>query len=85
MAEPEFDEQNRSLMLAFDSVKLCAVCGNPAILCQDPELQDKWKAAPPVRCHRNTALLVAQSKVTEETNPQMHALIWRAVLDEERA
>lgn len=84
MAEPEWDEETRALGLAHELLDLCPVCGGPAYLCQDPELQDHWKAQAPVRCHRQTALLVAQSKVSEQTNPQMHALLWRAELEDER-
>lgn len=85
MAEPEYDEQTRALMLAHDEVNICPACGGPAYLCQDPDLQEDWQALDPVRCHKKTAILVAQSKVTEETNPQHEALLWRAALKDEGA
>lgn len=80
MAEPEWDEQTRELALAYDAVDLCRVCGGPAFLCQDPEMQDQWVGADPVRCHRQTAVLQRQKGVTEKTNPFPQALIFRAVL-----
>lgn len=82
MAEPEWDDESRALAIAYNDVDLCPSCGGPAYLCQDPELQEQWKAEPPVRCHRTTAILRAQKSMTEETNPQLGALLWRAVLDE---
>lgn len=84
MAEPEWDQETRDLALAYAAVDLCPVCAGPAYLCQDPALQDNWRALPPVRCHRRTALLQAQAQVTEKTNPQMAALMWRTVLVERR-
>lgn len=81
MADPEWDEDTRALALGFDQMDLCAACGGPAFLCQDPENQYNWKIPPPVRCHRTTALRVAQRKVTEETNPVPEALLWRSILN----
>ncbi len=80
MAEPEFDDDTRALMLAVDQVDLCPSCGGPAYLCQDPDLQFDWRVPAPVRCHATTALLAAQARVTEETNPQHAALLWRVAL-----
>lgn len=68
------------LAIAHHDVDLCAVCGGPAYLCQDPELQDSWEVSPPVRCHRTTAIRERQKGMTEQTNPHMAALIWSAVL-----
>lgn len=76
MAEPEWDDATRDLVLGLDAVDLCAVCGGPAYLCQDPALQDEWRAGDPVRCHAHTARLARQKGVTEETNPQVGALLW---------
>lgn len=84
VAEPEWDAQTRDLVLAHDAVDLCPRCGGPAYLCQDPELQDRWAAAAPVRCHRITAVREAQKGVTEKTNPHVDALIWGSVLKEAR-
>jgi hypothetical protein len=83
MAEPEWDEETRSLALALDDVDLCPVCSGPAYLCQDPANEFSFHVPPPVRCHRQTALLEAQKQVTEQTNPNMAALMWRTVLTEE--
>jgi len=84
MAEPEWDQETRDLAQAHAQIDLCPICGGPAYLCQDPDLQDSWRALPPVRCHKRTALMLAQSKVTEKTNPQAGALMWAAVLAEPR-
>lgn len=84
MAEPEWDEQTRDIALAYSAVELCPRCGGPAYLCQDPEFQERWQAPPPIRCHRLTAIRVAQKAVTEETNPAVDALIWGSVLKEAR-
>ncbi len=83
MLEPEWDPETRDLALAHASVAMCPSCHGPAHLCQDPALQESWRVPPPVRCHKRTALMQAQSKVTEQTNPQMGALLWSAVLDED--
>jgi hypothetical protein len=81
MAEPEWDEATRDLVLANDAVKLCSVCRGPAYLCQDPERQDDWRAGDPVRCHAQTARLQRAKGVTEETNPHMAALSFPVFLD----
>lgn len=83
MAEPEWDEETRNLVLANDQVDLCPRCGRPTFICQDPANQFNWKAQPPVRCHATTALRLAQKGVTEETNPAVDALIWRVALSAE--
>jgi len=80
LAEPEWDEQTRDVALALDAIDFCPRCGGPAYLCQDPELQDQWGVAPPVRCHRVTAVKRAQKGFTEESNPVVEALIWKSVL-----
>jgi hypothetical protein len=76
MAEPEWDEATRDLALALDSVDMCPICGGPSYLCQDPQRQDDWQAADPIRCHAQTARLQRAKNVTEETNPHTSALIW---------
>jgi hypothetical protein len=81
MAEPEWDEDTRNLALGLAQVDLCQSCGGPAFLCQDPVNEFHWGVPPPVRCHRTTALRLAQRKVTEETNPVPEALLWRTVLN----
>lgn len=80
MAEPEWDEATRDLVLALDAVPMCPVCGGPSVLCQDPELQDDWRAADPIRCHAHSARLMRQRAVTEETNPGLAALLWPVYL-----
>lgn len=76
MAEPEWDEQTRTLALGYDNVAICPICGGPAYLCQDPANQFAFDVLPPVRCHRKTALVNKQRQVTEQTNPVVEALIW---------
>lgn len=82
MAEPEWDEQTRETAMALDSVDLCPLCGRPSEVCQDPDLQDDWAVGLPVRCHASTALMQAQARVTEETNPNSGALLWNVRLRE---
>jgi len=76
MAEPEWDQATRDLVLAYAQVDLCPICGGPAYLCQDPERQDNWIGKDPIRCHAQTARLARAKNVTEATNPHMAALIW---------
>ena len=80
--EPEWDEQSRQTAIALAHVDLCPLCGRPSDVCQDPNRQDDWLAGPPIRCHAYTALLQAQARVTEDTNPQSAALIWTTELRE---
>lgn len=86
MLEPEWDEDTRTMALAYDAVEMCPRCGGPAYLCQDSANQDNWQIPAPVRCHRITALRTAQKPFTEKTNPVVEALVWRTVLatDERR-
>jgi hypothetical protein len=76
MAEPEWDQDTRELVLAHDQVQLCPRCGLPPEICQDPERQFDWRVSPPVRCHVMTALRSDMTRFTEESNPVMSALIW---------
>lgn len=76
MAEPEWDEDTRNLALALDAIPMCPLCGNPTSICQDAEHQFDWHAEDPVRCHAQTARLARQASVSEETNPQVEALLW---------
>lgn len=80
MVDPEWDEDTRNLAVGLSQVDLCPVCGSPSFICQDPVNEFNWKVLPPVRCHRKSALVAAQRKVTEETNPVPEALLWRVVL-----
>jgi hypothetical protein len=80
MAEPEWDEDTRNLVLGYANVDLCPRCGGPAYLCQDPAREFDWTIPAPVRCHRLTALRHAQKGVTEQTNPVTDALIWSTIL-----
>jgi hypothetical protein len=82
MAEPEWDEATRELVLGLDAVDLCPSCGGPSYLCQDAAREFDWKVSKPVRCHRSTALKQAQRRISEETNPIPEALLWQAVLSD---
>jgi hypothetical protein len=84
MAEPEWDQATRDLVLALDAVPTCPVCGRPSYLCQDPARQEDWKAGDPIRCHATTARLTRQKGVTEQTNPHMAALVWPVSLLDRR-
>lgn len=85
MAEPEWDEATRDLVLGLDGVNLCPACGGPAYLCQDPDREFDWRAGDPIRCHAQSARLARQRGVTEETNPGVQALIWPVRLMDRRA
>lgn len=76
MVEPEWDEATRNMALGYAAVDLCGVCGGPAFLCQDPELQDSWRAGEPIRCHRTTAVRERQGRINDQENPHSDALIW---------
>lgn len=80
MAEPEWDTETRELVLAYAKVDLCPRCGRPSFICQDPDLQFNWRVPPPVRCHATTALIQAQARVDEKSNPQSGALMWHTEL-----
>jgi hypothetical protein len=82
--EPEWDDEGRKtvLALAVYDESLCPLCGQPSHICQDPANQFKWHAPEPVRCHATTALLAKQKGYTEETNPQVQALMFGVRLNE---
>lgn len=82
MAEPEWDQATRDLVLGLAGVDLCPVCGGPAYLCQDPARQDDWEAGAPIRCHAHTARLARQKGMSEQTNPNLAALVWPVSLVE---
>lgn len=76
LAEPEWDDDTREVALGLDGydASLCPSCGRPASVCQAADAE--FVADLPVRCHATTALLVAQSQVSDETHPQSQALLW---------
>lgn len=80
LAEPEWDQASRDLVLAMDAVQLCNVCGGPAELCQDPAREFDWVVPEPARCHRTTRVRERQAQMSEDTNPHMSALEWRVAL-----
>lgn len=81
MAEPEWDQATRDLVLALDAMDLCPICRGPAYLCQDPARQFDWTAGDPVRCHAQTARLERQKGITDETNPHSSALLFPVYLN----
>jgi len=88
MAEPEWDEQTRSLVLGeveLVHTEICPLCGRLKSVCQAPENQDAFIAQDPVRCHATTALLLKKKDYTEEKNPGVGALLWSSVLREDLA
>jgi hypothetical protein len=82
MAEVEWDEASRDMVLGMVGYAdtLCSLCGRPAHVCQDPANQFNWYTPPPTRCHATTAVLAQQQGFTEETNPQVNALLFGAEL-----
>lgn len=65
-------------MLALDRYEssLCPCgCGFPAEVSQDPENEDRFRAALPIRCHARTALAVAQ-KARGDEDDYPEALLW---------
>lgn len=60
--EVEWDDDARIEMLALTAFEesLCPVCGGLVSECQAIENDGRFKADPPVRCHRTTAVLAAQ-------------------------
>lgn len=85
MAEPEWDQETRSLALGLDSLDVCPICGGLAAECMAPEHQDDWVAEDPIRCHRETARLFKQKGYSEEANPAVAALAWPVHLRERGA
>lgn len=82
MAEPEWDEQTRALVLGLAAYEagLCPLCHRPVSVCQAAENQDRFVAPDPVRCHASTALLAKQAGYSEDRNPQMRALLFHTQL-----
>jgi hypothetical protein len=80
--EAEWDEQSRDIVfgLAGYEDSLCPLCKRPSHVCQDPVNQFNWYTPPPTRCHATTAVLAQQQSFTEETNPQVNALLFGAEL-----
>jgi hypothetical protein len=80
--EAEWDEQTRDIVLGLAGYNdsLCPLCHRPAHVCQDPDTQFNWYTPPPTRCHATTAVMAQQAGFTEETNPQVNALLFGAEL-----
>jgi hypothetical protein len=82
MTEVEWDEASRDMVLGKAGYEdsLCPLCKRPSHVCQDPDTQDRWYSPPPIRCHATTAVMAKQQSFTEETNPQVNALLFGAEL-----
>lgn len=77
LAEPEWDESTRALVLALDTVPRCPACGGDPALCQDPARQFDWTVPDPVRCHRTTTLREAQQRFSQGVDAEHpDALMW---------
>lgn len=76
--EPEWDDETRQTVQALDLLDLseCPSCGLPQHVCQAITNQDGFTQPAPVRCHATTARLATQKNFTEESSPQVDALLW---------
>lgn len=84
-SEPEWDETQRSWMLALAKWRdqRCNRCGGDLEETTDEENDgtpghSDYRPLPPLRCHRCTALSVSEDKYRATTHP--HALIHRVEL-----
>jgi hypothetical protein len=79
--EPEWDDQEQTVMLALQSYKasLCPLCGLPADVCSAIESEGKFAVEGPIRCHKATALAVAAKKM-DPKHPFPEALMFSAAL-----
>lgn len=80
-AEPEWDDDERGLMLALAEVEgdECPGCHGPLVETTAPENERAYIVKPPVRCHRCTALAVAADKHRGAGEVRHeHALLWVA-------
>lgn len=69
--EPEWDEDETSLMLALHALELdtCSGCNGRLSETTLPENDDNYKVDPPERCHKCTVLSKAADKYTESDAP----------------
>jgi len=77
--EPEWDDEQRGLMLAlrvWEADSLCSVCGGPKSECQSMGDASFWDVPPPTRCHRITAVELQAEKYREAKVPR--ALVFSA-------
>jgi hypothetical protein len=56
--EVEWDDDTRSLALGLAAFEdsLCAACGRPETVCQNPDNDGRFAVRDPIRCHAATAL-----------------------------
>ena len=78
--EPEWDDREQTLALALASYRagLCS-CGDPREVCSAPESEGRYQVEGPIRCHKETALLVAGKKLDDKI-PNPEALMFGAWL-----
>jgi hypothetical protein len=69
--ESGWDEQSRAEMLALTKLEAeqCPLCGGPAAECQDRDAYEAYEALP-VRCHKTTAVAMAQEQRKNTAQPE---------------
>lgn len=78
--EPEWDTQQAAWMLALATWEKtrCPVCGGDREECWAQENQGGYQVPPPMRCHRETALVKKRREYADQ--PDSSALMFRAEL-----
>lgn len=78
--EPEWGDREQTLVLALAEYRagLCS-CGDPRDVCSAPESEGRYEVHGPIRCHKETALLIAGKKLDEKI-PHPEALMFGASL-----
>lgn len=79
--EPEWSDQDQLLMLALARYRgdLCPICHGDMVETTDIANDDGYRALPPIRCHRCTALGRSAEQYKDEPHPQalLHQVIPR--------
>lgn len=72
--EAEWDEEQQALMLALAVYRAsrCEGCGGDLA---ETTSHEQWNVPPPMRCHRCTAIAIAQDA---HDHKHLHALRWTA-------
>jgi hypothetical protein len=70
--EPEWSDEDREMAMALASYEadLCGGCGHHLGETTRPENEGMYRARLPIRCHRCTASLEAQSTYQNTTHPE---------------
>lgn len=74
--EPEWDDEQRAVMLALHQCRAltCTGCGG---WLPDTTAHERYVVEPPTRCHRCTAISGAQERHSQD-HKHMHATRWTA-------